>query len=175
MTLTRRIGIGAEAGFFAGVLVATTFFVADFARLAPFATPMALQGGLLGSASTGFDSMLLGSVAIGSFASHLTAITLVHLLTFTGLGAVAVLACHACEVPLNVLTAALFGLVVFSLVFFGATAVTNAADVVELPGPGTVLLVNLLAGALMGAFYQWTSRAAEHAGRGSSPSRGGRR
>ncbi len=163
MALLRQVGIGVQAGLLAAGVVATTFFVADLARLAPLATPIALSGGILGSAATTFDSpFLLSSVAIVSFGGHLAAITLVHLLSFAALGALAVLVCHACHAPLNALTAALYGLVVFSLVFYTATWLTNAASVVELPSLGSVLLVNLLAGAVMGGYCQLASRSAGH-------------
>jgi hypothetical protein len=163
MALLRQVGIGVQAGLLAGGFVAATFFVADFARLAPLATPMALSGGILGSAATAFDSpFLISSIAIVAFGGHLAGITLVHLLAFATLGAVAVLVCHACHVPLNALTAALYGLVVFSLVFYTATWLTNAASVVELPSLGSVLLVNLLAGAVMGGYCQLASRSAGH-------------
>jgi hypothetical protein len=161
MDLLTRAGIGVRAGLLAGGFVAAAFFVADLARFAPLATPVALSGGLLGSGSASFDSpLLVSSLALVSFGGHLAGITLVHFLTFAALGAGAVLVCDVCEVPLNIWTAALFGLSAFSLTFFAATWLTGAARVVELPGPRSVLLVNLLAGAVMGGYYQLASRRA---------------
>jgi hypothetical protein len=165
MSLLGRVMIGARAGLLAGGIVGTTFFFADLARGTPLATPIALSGGILGPAAAAFDSpILLQSVAIVSFGGHLVALTLLHLLTFTGVGAVAVVAFRAVRVPLNALTAAPFGLVFFSLVFFAATWVTSAANLVELPGAGSVLLVNLLAGAVMGGYYQVASARARDTG-----------
>jgi hypothetical protein len=150
--------IGARAGLLAGGVVAATFFVLDFARLAPLATPIAMSGGILGPAVAAFDSpVLLGSLTIVSFGGHLVGLTLVHFLAFAVLGAGAAVAFRACHVPLNALTAALYGLVFFSLVFYAATWVTDAATVVELPGAASVLLVNLLAGAVMGGYFQLAS------------------
>jgi hypothetical protein len=161
MALLRQVGIGVQAGLLAGGVVATVFFVADFARLAPLATPMALSGGILGSAATAFDSpFLISSIAIVSLGGHLAGITLVHLLVFATFGAFAVLVCHACQVPLNALTGALYGLVVFSMVFYAATWLTDAAGIVELPSLRSVLLVNLLAGAVMGGYCRLASRRA---------------
>jgi hypothetical protein len=111
---------------------------------------------------TGGRPKLVSSIAIVSFGGHLAGITLVHLPAFATLGAVAVLVCHACHVPLNALTAALYGLIVFTAVFYTATWLTNAARVVELPSLGSVLLVNLLAGAVMGGYCQLASRSAGH-------------
>jgi hypothetical protein len=159
MSLLKKVGTGAQAGLLAGGVVAVTFFVADLARLAPLATPIALSGRLLGSSGASFDSpVLVGSVAIVSYGGHLAGLTLVHFLAFAILGAIGALVCHAGQIPPNPLTGALLGLIVFSLVFYGVAWLTNAAGVVELPRPSYVLVVNLMAGAVMGGYYRRAAR-----------------
>jgi hypothetical protein len=165
VSLLRKIGVGTQAGLLAGAVVATTFFLADVGRLEPLTTPMALSGRFLGATAKMLDDRILAdSFAIASFGAHLAAITLVHFLAFAVLGVIAVLICHAWQIPLNAVTGALFGLVAFSLVFYVATWFTNAASPVNLPGPGTVLMVNVLAGAVMGGYCQLASRRAAGVG-----------
>lgn len=164
MTLLQKVGIGVRAGLFAGGVVAATFFVADLARLAPLDTPLTLGASLPGLSGLSFDSaMLVEGVAMFSFGGQLAGITLVHFLAFAALGAAAVLTCEACQVPLNWLTAGLFGLVGFTLVYLTVTWFSGAASVVELPSARSVLLVNLLAGMAMGAYFQVAMRRAAHA------------
>jgi hypothetical protein len=161
MTLLQKLGIGIRAGLFAGGVVATTFFVADLARLAPLNTPLSLKAGLPGVNLLSFDSpLLVEGVALFSFGGQLMGITLVHLLTFAVLGVVAVLVCEACQVPLNWLTAGLFGLVCFTLVYLAATWFSGAVSVVELPSARSVVLVNLGAGIAMGTYFQVASKRA---------------
>jgi len=161
MTLLQKLGIGIRAGLFSGGVVATTFFVADLARLAPLDTPLTLGTSLPGLSAISFDSALLvESVAMFSYGGQLMGITLVHFLAFAALGVVAVLACEACQVPLNWLTAGLFGLVGFTLVYLAATWFSGAASVVDLPSARSVLLVNLGAGVAMGTYFQVASKRA---------------
>jgi len=155
MTLLQKVGLGIRAGLFAGGVVATTFFVADLARLAPLDTPLTLTASLPGLSAVSFDSpLLIEGVAVFAFGGQLVGITLAHFLCFAALGTVAVLLCEATGVPLNWLTAGLFGLVGFTLVFLTVTWVSGAASVVVLPSARSVLLVNLGAGMAMGAYFQ---------------------
>lgn len=159
MSVLKRIEVGVQAGLMAGAVVAAAFFVADLARLTPLATPISLSTSFLGPNFTPMDSPLLfNTVALLSFGGHLAAVTLAHLAAFATLGALAVVICHAFDLPLNLLTAALYGLVVFSLAFYAAAWLTNAAGVVDLPSIRSVLLVNLLAGAVMGGYWQLASK-----------------
>ncbi len=159
MNLGDQAKIGLQAGLLAGYVVIGFFFVGDLVQLAPLATPQALSSSLLGPRGISFDSpILLESVTIMSFAGHLVAVTLMHLLVFSALGVGAVLSCRVCRVPVNTLTAGLYGLLVCSLVFYTAMWLTDASAVVQLPSIGSVLLVNLLAGAVMGAYFQAASR-----------------
>jgi len=163
MTLLQKAGVGIRAGLFAGGVVATAFFFADLARLAPLETPLTLGASLHGLGPVSFDSpVLVQGVAIVSFGGQLMGITLVHLLTFAALGVLAVLGCEACRVPLNWLTAGLFGLVGFTLVYLTVTWFSGAASVVELPSARGVILVNLLAGIAMGAYFQVAMKKAAH-------------
>lgn len=160
MGLLRQAGIGIQAGLIAGAVVAGTLFVADLAHLAPLATPIGLSSRFLGLSVTPYDSpILIQGVAIVSFGGHLALITVGHFLTFAALGALAVLLCQTFGVPLNVWTGGVYGLVFFSLVFYAAVWLTNTAGVVELPSVGTVLVVNLLAGAIAGGYCRLASRS----------------
>jgi hypothetical protein len=155
MSLLQKVGIGIRAGLFAGGIVATTFFVADLARLAPLDTPLTLGAGLPGANFLSFDSpLLVEGVAMFSFGGQLIGITVVHFLTFAALGLAAVLACEAFRVPLNWLSAGLFGLIGFTLVYLVVTWFSGAASVVVLPSARSVLLVNLAAGIAMGTYFQ---------------------
>jgi len=161
MNLGDQAKIGLQAGLLAGYVVIGLFFVGDLVGLAPLATPEALSNNLLGPRSVFVDSpVLLESVTIMSFAGHLVAVTLMHLLVFSALGVGAVLLCRVCRVPVNTLTAGLYGLLVCSLVFYTTMWLADAPAVVQLPSIGSVLLVNLLAGAVMGAYFQAASRKA---------------
>ena len=159
MNLGDQARIGLQAGLLAGYVVVGFFFVGDLVQLAPLATPEALSNSLLGPRGVFVDSpVLLESVTIMSFAGHLVAVTLMHLLVFSSLGVGAVLVCRVCRVPMNALTAGLYGLLVCSIVFYVTMRLTDAPAVVELPSVGSILLVNLLAGAVMGAYFQAASR-----------------
>jgi len=159
-----RARMGVQAGLFAGAVVATTFFFLDLAQPTMLATPTALGCSFLGPCRMSFDNpLVIESVTVISLAGRLTALTLLHLLVFSALGVGVVALCHYCRVSLNVLTGALYGLVACSLVFYTATWLTNAANLVVLPSVSSVLLVNLLAGAVMGGYFQWATRVARHA------------
>jgi hypothetical protein len=154
LNLLTRIRIGAQAGVLAGLVVAGSFFMADLARLEPLSTPLAFSSGFLGPGGLWIDSpYLMQGMVIVSFGGRLAAFSLLHMMVFTVLGIGAVLTCRACGLPLNALTAAVYGLVACSLVFYAGAWVTDAASVVELPAFGTILLVNLLAGVVMGGYY----------------------
>ena len=162
MPLLRQLGAGVRAGLLAGGFVAATFFIADLARLQPLATPIALGSGMIGSSVTSFESPILASgIAIVSLGGHLASITLVHFLAFAALGACSVLVFRALDLPLNAWTGALYGFAGFSMVFYAAAWLTHASRVIELPSPGSILLLNLLAGAIMGGYFQLASRRAE--------------
>ncbi len=162
MDLQAQARIGVQAGLLAGTVVAATFFVADLARLAPLATPTALSCSFLGSCDVVLSPLVVESVTIISIGGRLAALTLLHLLVFSALGAGVVALCHYSRVPLNALTGALYGLVACSLVFYTAIWLSNAATAIELPSLGSILLVNLLAGAVMGGYFQLASRKARH-------------
>ncbi len=161
MGLQAQAKIGVQAGLLAGTVVAATFFVADLARLVPLATPVALSCSFLGPCKMSFDTpLVVESLTIILLGSRLAALTLLHLLVFSALGAGAVALCHYSRVPLNALTGALYGLVACSVVFYTAVWFSNAATVIVLPSLGSILLVNLLAGAVMGGYFQLASRKA---------------
>ena len=161
MQLGDQAKIGLQAGLLAGYVVVGFFFVGDLIQLAPLATPQALSNSLLGPTGFAFQSpVLLESVTIMSFAGHLVAVTLMHLLVYSALGVGAVFLCRACRVPMNALTAALYGLVVCSLVFYVSLHLTDAPAVIQLPNLGSILLANLLAGSVMGAYFQAAERKA---------------
>jgi hypothetical protein len=59
---------------------------------------------------------------------------------------------------LNVYSGAIFGVTVGSAVFYGCLALVGEQVLADLPGPMSVLLANLLAGAIMGGFVQMQRR-----------------
>lgn len=153
MDMRDRVAQGIQAGLLAGVTVAVVFFVADLVRLAPIAVPASLQQTFLGPGGTFLDFPVEArALAIFSFVVRFLSFTIIHLLAFAVLGVGAALV--LCGRPLGACawSGACYGVVVCSAVFYGSLVVTGAHLVAEVPGFLAVLGVNLLAGAVMGAY-----------------------
>lgn len=145
---------GMQAGLLAGGLVAAYFGLGDLLRLAPLSTPAALSrlyvGGLV-SVDVPIVSQLVG---ITMFGARLLVFTGLHLAVFAMLGGAAVVLFAIFRWPLNMGTGALYGLTVFSLVFYGGMAIAGREVLEGMPGLREVALANLLGGAVMGGFVR---------------------
>jgi hypothetical protein len=139
----------------AGGAVVLLFFLLDLLRLQPFSTPLALSSSILMPGGVILETPIISQVVgIVMFAGNILTLTILHFLAFSFLGLGAVWGCEECGVKLNILTGALFGITVGSLLFYGCTALCGDQVLAVLPGPASVLLANLVAGAVMGGFVQ---------------------
>ncbi|UCF21484.1 MAG: hypothetical protein JSU87_08895 [Gemmatimonadota bacterium] len=154
-----RLARGIQARLLAGAFVAAFFLVADLIRLAPLSTPAALSQFYLPGAVRLDTPELIWAAGILSFLSRLLAVTVLHLLAFAALGAVGVALFDRLDWPLNAGTGALYGLVAFSLAFYGALSLGKGEVIEGVPGIWSVAVATLLAGGIMGGFLQ-LSRAA---------------
>ena len=80
------------------------------------------------------------------FAGNLLALSILHFLAFSLLGVGATWGCDRCRIPLNVLTGALFGVTLGTLLFYGCMAFCGDAVLAVTPGHIVVALANLTAG-----------------------------
>lgn len=152
---------GAQAGLLSGTFVAVLFFVGDLIALAPLSTPLALIRKLspreipLEGGSKSLDLAALSEVASwASLGGGLLALTTLHLLAFALLAVAAVAVFDRYHLPLNAATGAVFGLVVYSLVFELSMAMVSPDLVEGVPGFWSMAGANLLAGAIMGGYVR---------------------
>lgn len=137
------------------------FFVGDLIRLAPLSTPAALMWKLslreLPQDGGGSNLGLAAASDVASWASlggGLAALTILHLLTFALLAVAAVACFERLHVPMHAATGAVWGLVVYSLVFELGMVAVHPNLVADVPGFWSVAGANLLAGAVMGGYLQ---------------------
>jgi len=155
---SRSAADGVTAGLLAGVAVIAVFFVSDLIRLDPFGTPVALTHIALGPGGQDLDLPLVATmISAATFGVKLIMYTALHFLVFAILGVGAVWCHNGLNTPGNVLTGAVYGLVVCTAVFYGSLTLAGA-DWLANPGWGGVLAANLVAGAVMGAYLQMTYR-----------------
>jgi len=121
------------AGLLAGATIAVIYGTFDFLRGEPFSTLVFLADSLLGTNSG--DATLV----------QVLLFTAVHFLVFTILGIVACLLTEFTRAPRTVLVGALFGLFIYSLVFYPALVVSGA-EIVAAPAWPVVFFGNIAAG-----------------------------
>lgn len=149
-TYWRCIRDGAVGGLFGGVAVVAFFFVYDLVRLEPFATPAFLSGAVLGSgprSSAGDLGVFMTIASVITGAGHILVYSFLHLLVFCLLGVGAAFMFLWIDEPPKVLSGALYGLLVCSLVFYVALGLTG--DLTGAPDWRAVVLGNLFAGGVM--------------------------
>lgn len=146
----RCIRDGAVAGVYAGAALIALFFILDLLRLQPLGTPVFLSRAILGpqvEASPGLLATLkLGAIIL--LVRNIATYTMLHLAVFAGLGIGAAFLFEWLEVPKNVVTGALYGLVVGSSVFYTGLRIM-AGDLLAAPDWRLVLLGNGVAGVIM--------------------------
>jgi len=144
---------GAAAGLLGGVAVVAFFFVYDLVRLEPFATPAFLSSAVLGGGppnSAGDLGVFMTIASLITGTGRILVYSLMHLLVFSLLGVGAALMFLWMDEPPKVLSGALYGLLVCSLVFYVALGVTGGLSVV--PDWRAVVLGNLFAGGVMARY-----------------------
>ena len=124
---------GIVAGLLAGATIALIYGAFDLLRGEPFSTLVFLADSLLGT-NTGEPTLV-----------QVLLFTAIHFLVFAILGIVACLLTEIARAPKSVLVGALFGLFMYSLVFYPALVVSGA-EVVEAPAWPVVFFGNLAAG-----------------------------
>jgi hypothetical protein len=160
MESVHRTRTGIQAGLLGGSAVVLLFFLLDLFRLQPLSTPIALGNSILMPGGFLLDTPVISQVvSLVMFAGSILTLTILHFLAFSCLGLGAVWGCEECGVKLNVLSGALFGITVGSLLFYGSLSLGGDQILANLPGPVSVLLANLMAGAVMGGFVQMKRRA----------------
>lgn len=137
-----EISHGVVAGILGGTAVAVFLFLVDLVQGDLFRTPAFLADALFNG----------GGGAAGPFMIAL--FTLLHLLVFAFIGAGAVLLFRWAELPQNLLLGAVYGLFASSVIFYASLVVTGA-EVLPAPWWSAVLVGNLLAGVVMGAYLHW--------------------
>lgn len=146
-----RTQVGIQMGLIGGAAVAGMFFLLDLLHLRPLATPLALSAHLLGPINPPVDMPVVSqALAVAIFAGNVLALTFLHFLAFGVLGLGTVWGCKTCRLPLNAITGALYGVILGTVAFYGCTAAFGQATLMDIPGPLTVVLTNLTAGAIMG-------------------------
>jgi hypothetical protein len=150
-TYWRCLRDGSAAGLLGGAAVVALFFVYDLVRLEPFATPAFLSTAFLGGGSREGDlGVFMTIAALITGTGRIIVYSLLHLLVFGLLGVGAALMFLWTDEPPKVLSGALYGLLVCSLVFYVAIGVTGALSGV--PDWRAVALGNLFAGGVMGRY-----------------------
>lgn len=138
---TRRVATldGLVAGLLGGLAVVLFFLVLDVSRGDPARTPTALASAVLG----------LTPEALG--APHIAGFIALQLVVFAIVGGGAVWLFRLAKVPENVPLGAVYGLFVYTLLFYFALSLSDI-PVLEVPGWPAVMGGNLLAGVVMGAY-----------------------
>jgi len=127
---------GSVAGLLAGLTLVVFYVAVDVVRGEPFATPVFLADGLLGT-STGEAT-----------AVQILLFTSVHFLAFVLLGILACLLTELTPVPKTLLVGALYGLFAHSLLLY-PSLVVSGAEVVNAPGWPIVVIGNVVAGIVL--------------------------
>ncbi len=130
---------GLVAGLLGGLTVVAFFLILDATQGDPTRTATALASAVLG-----MDPDTVG-------APHLTLLIGVHLAVFSVVGLGAVWLFQLTRVPQNMPVGALYGLVVYTLLFYLAFSLSHL-PVLEVPPWPTAMAGNLLAGIVMGAY-----------------------
>jgi hypothetical protein len=147
-----RAEAGTAAGLLAAVTVAMLYFLEGALRLHPLSVPAALASGLFGGVGSGPRALGPGGsfVVLGVELLEILGYTVLHLLAFAAVGAVAAFVLDVSTMWTGALGGAAFaGVAGTGLMYMVRWAVGTpvALDVLGLPG---VLLTNALAGAVIG-------------------------
>ena len=156
MSSSSRLTRGMWGGLLAGTTVAAFYFVSDLLHLAPLSTPTALGHAFLGAWAVELDfPIIISQVAIGVvYGAKLLTLIALHFLAFGLLTVGAVVLFDRYDLPLNIVSGAVFGLVGYTTVIGIGLAMVSDPVVAGLPGIGSAAVANLLGGGVMGLYMQ---------------------
>lgn len=171
---TRRDGVtrfvhraeaGAAAGLLAAIAVAILFLVEGALHLHPFAVPSALASGLLGGgrSSAGALSPVGSLVALGVEILQILAYTVLHLLAFAAVGAMAAFVLDVSSLWRGVMGGAAYASVACTALLYLVRWIADIPVALEVLGVPRVLLVNAFAGAIIGISLYLTERSDQRA------------
>jgi hypothetical protein len=151
MGIIKRVAGGAEAGVIAGAGVALLFLVQDVVQLQPLSTPVALAEGLLGPGTAPVDGALLGRVAgYGVLGVKLLVYSLIHFGVFVGVGVSAAFLLNTASFWASLWGGVAYGTVLCTGLLYGGSWFAGGMSTVGALGVPGVLLVNAMAGAILG-------------------------
>ena len=155
MSSSSRLTRGLQGGLLAGATVAAFYFVGDLFHLAPLSTPTALGHAFLGPWAVELDFPIISQAAnVVMYGARLLTVTALHFFAFGLLTVGAVWLFDRFDVPLNIVSGAVFGLVGYTTVIGIGLAMVSASVVAGLPGIGSAAVANLLGGGVMGLYMQ---------------------
>lgn len=163
MKSLRRVEAGAVAGLLAGIAIAV-FFVAEGAvHLRPFSVPADLASGLLGQPGGGGPLGPVGAFAVLAF--EVLVYTVIHLLTFVGIGVIAAFLPEEKTFGTSLLGGVLYGSIMCTGLLYATRWILGVPVALDVLGLRLVLLANALAGAIIGVvLYMTRMHAAPAAG-----------
>lgn len=155
MRLKKRLERGAEAGLAGGLAVAAVFFLGDVLHLEALSTPTALSTHFFGPGGQVINMPEVAGIAgIVTMGGRVVAYSLIHLLAFAALGMGAALLLHGRSWLGMMVGGALYGATACTAVFLAGRLISGSPFVVEPLSPTALILVNALAGAVMGLVLQ---------------------
>lgn len=151
MSILKRVTAGAEAGLLAGAGVALFFLIQGAVHLQPLATPLSLASGLLGPETADPGGGTLARVAAGAaLGATLLIYTALHFLTFAAVGVGGAFLLDASSFWVSLGKGVAYGSVLCTGLLYGSRWMTDAPVAIDAVGLPTVLLVNAMAGAILG-------------------------
>lgn len=150
---------GVTSGLLAGSAVIAVYFFVDLLRLDPFSTPVGLTHVLVGPSESLDLPVVSRALALLGFGTRLAFYTVLHFTVFALVGVCAAWCQSRVGLPAGPVSGALFGAVVCTAAFYGALNAAGA-DFLAHPGALGVVMVNALAGAVMGGYLQLARRSA---------------
>lgn len=149
---------GVVSGFLGATAVAVWFFIIDVIRGDPLLVPAGLGHGMLHA---------LGITGVDGRIPLVVAYTILHYVAFILVGWMAAAVLHRGERHPSVLIGALLLFVVFEVTFFALSSIIARVSTLGTPGWLLVLIGNLIAALVMGA-YLWRAHRGAMAGAGRS-------
>jgi len=147
--LLLRAEAGAAGGLIAAVAVAAVFFLRGALQLHPLSVPADLASGLFGNANgASAPTNTLGSnIVLGV---EILGYSIVHLLAFAAIGVSAAFILSGSRFWTSVLSGAGFGAVTCTGLLYTVRLVAGTPVALDVVGLPRVLMVNALAGAIIG-------------------------
>lgn len=155
MKLRTRGRWGVQAGLLAGMAVAVVFFVADFARMSPLATPLFLSEALLEQAGLLPEGEGVARTLAGfSLGGRLALFTALHLTVFAALGVGAAALANLFHVKWAARTGAAVGLVAGLVAWLAVSQLGPAWLAGARLTPEIVVAAGMVGGAVLGWYLR---------------------